>query len=247
MLETLKATLKRQGGFTLIEVLTVIAIVGTLAGVVSASTVGTGKASRTAAAREDASIFNSAIAEYFADQPGREQVTASSVTVVALFNDETEPDVVDVEQSISNRWPETFITEQLADIGDIPLTPYANEFPTINAESSGLVVAVNIRGLDQPNGDLGPAITRAELLEQYTAIDFDLLVSGGYATAASETFRQTTEAQVVDFHTHLWLFKKSTSAGGSGPDDSRDIALFRLISIDDSGSGTVTLGFKRIR
>ena len=245
LLETLKATLKRQSGFTLVEMVVVMAIVSTMAGVVLISVTGTGESSKIATARQDARIFGTAASNYFADQRGKETVTTSAVTVVALFNDETEADVVDVEQSITDRWPETFITEELASLGDIPFAPYVNELPTFNAQSSGLVIKVNIRGLDQPNGDPGFEISRAELLGQYTAVDFDLLVDGGYAEKPSVTFNEIDRSLGVYFRSYLWLFKKITSSGG-GANDSRRIALFRLLSIDSSESGTLTLNFKQI-
>ena len=246
MLETLKATLKRQSGFSLVELVVVMAIIATLAGVVLVSITGTGESSKIATARQDARIFGTAASNYFADQRGKETVTTSSVTVVALFNDETEADIVDVEQSITDRWPETFITEELASLGDIPFAPYVNELPTFNAQSSGLVIKVNIRGLDQPNGDPGFEISRAELLGQYTAVDFDMLVDGGYAEKPSATFNEISRVEGVYFRSYLWLFKKTTSSGGSGTNDSRRIALFRLLSIDGSDSGALTLNFKQI-
>jgi len=166
--------------------------------------------------------------------------------VVAVFKNETEADIIDVEQSITSRWPETFITEELASLGDIPFATYVNELPTFNAQSSGLVVKVNIRGPDQANGEPGPDISRAELLGQYTAVDFDLLVDGGYAEKPSVSFNEINRAHGVSFRSYLWLFKKATSSGGSGANDSRHIVLFRLLSIDGSGSGTVTLTFKQI-
>ena len=246
MLETLKATLKRQSGFSLVELVVVMAIIATLAGVVLVSITGTGESSKIATAQQDARIFGTSASNYFADQRGKETLTTSAVTVVALFNDETEADIVDVEQSITDRWPETFITEELASLGDIPFAPYANELPTFNAQSSGLVVKVNIRGLDQPNGDPGFEISRVELLGQYTAVDFDLLVDGGYAEKPSVTFNEISRVEGVYFRSYLWLFRKTTSSGGSGANDSRVIALFRLISIDGSDSGALTLNFKQI-
>ena len=246
MLETLKATLKRQNGFSLIELVVVMAIVSILAGVVLISVTGFGNSTKIATARQDAAVFGTSAGNYFADQRGNEKVTTSQVTVVALFNEETEADIVEVEQSISDRWPEAFITEELASLGDIPFAPYANELPTFNAESSGLVVKVNIRGLDQPDGEPGLDISRAELLGQYTAVDFDLLVDGGYAVAASNSYNETTVSQGVYFRNFLWFFKKATSSGSSSADDSRRIALFRLTSIAGNSSGTVSLNFEQI-
>ena len=250
MLKTLKAVLRKEKGFTLIELLAVMSIIAVLAGIVSTSVSGTSETSRDAAARQDAGTFTSAAADFFSDQEGAEVLTPTTVTVTALFNDETESPITSTKEVKSSRWPEVFITDELASLGDSTTSPYINEFPTANADSAGLVVRVNIRGKDDSDGNPGDVITRSQLLTGFTAVDFDALVTAGFAESDAASFTQTTEALGVDFHNFLWLFKKSTSAGGSGANDSRVISLFKLVSaeiIDTDPADTVELSYKQIQ
>ena len=231
MLKTLKTTLKRERGFTLIELLAVMSIVAVLAGIVSTSVSGTGESSRDAAARQDASSVHTSAGDFFGDQTGAQTLTSSTVSIVIAIGGEAAPIVA--TQVISTRWPETFITETLV-AGDSPTTPYPIEFPT----SSSVIDNLIVNDLD------GDPITGTVLLTRYTAIDFDKLVGdendlentpGGYSQKAPESSEQTQTALGETFHNYLWLFKKSTSAGGSGEDDSRVVAVFKLTSIEVIG------------
>ena len=234
---------REERGFTLIELLAVMAIVATLAAIVSTSVSGTGNTSVNTAAQQDATTVNSAAAEFFSDQAGASVITPHSVTVLAAMADsdttfDSPPTVDDpVTQNISSRWPEKFITA-----GDSPPTEgsaYGVEFPTSlpGNGQGGDVVNVTIRAKSTQDGEPGDVITRQDLLTQYTAIDFDKLVSG--ITVGTETFLGGYSEQQPDtltqksggFHSFLWLFNKGTSAGGSGEDDSRVITVFKLISI----------------
>lgn len=250
MLEMLKAVLRREKGFTLIELLAVMSIVAVLAGIVSISVSGTGETSRDAAARQDAGTFTSAAGDFFSNQEGAEVLTPTVVTVTALFNDETNGQTTSTQEVTSSRWPEVFITEELANNGASTSSPYINEFPTKKAASDGLVARVTIREKDDSDGNPGEIITRSQLLTGFTAVDFDALVTAGFAESDAASFTQTTEALGVDFHNFLWLFKKTTSAGGSGANDSRVISLFKLVSaeiIDTDPADTVELSYKQIQ
>ena len=251
MLKTLKATLKRERGFTLIELLAVMAIVAVLAGIVTTSVSGSGETSRDAAARQDAHSVHTSAGDFFSDQTGAQLRTPSTVEVVITINGE--PHTTTTKQVISSRWPETFITEELAQAEDPITTPYAVEFPTRLITSSSVIRDVIISDRD------GFAISHTDLLTRYTAIDFVKLVGdpndlvntpGGYTVKPPDTFDQTQTALGETFRNYLWLFRKSTSAGGSGPDDSRVVALFKLVSIDivdDSGTDKVDLRFVQIQ
>ncbi|MCH8898178.1 MAG: prepilin-type N-terminal cleavage/methylation domain-containing protein [Chloroflexi bacterium] len=242
----MKRLLRGEGGFTLIELLAVMAIVATLAGIVSTSVSGTNETSKTAAAKQDASTTVSAAGAYFADQEAAEVLTPSTVTVTALFDGEVVADIP-TEQKISTRWPETYITEEFDSkqvIGAATATPYTNEFPTLNAAANTITVHVSILG-KADSDDVRIPITRKELLEGYTAIDFDRLVGdgtednpGGYSEKAPSSAVSTTEALDLDFHNFLWLFRKTTSAGGSGKNDSRVISVFKLERIDTTNATT---------
>jgi len=252
MLKTIKRVLKGEGGFTLIELLAVMAIVATLAGIVSTSVSGTNETSKGAAAKQDASTTVSSAGAYFGGQQAAEVLTPTTVTVTALFDGEEAADVVSSEQKISTRWPKTYITEELAAVGDTTTTPYVNDFPTAKAATNGIVVNLSILG-EADADDVREPITREDLLEGYTAIDFDRLVGddteenpGGYSEKAPDSATSTTEALGVDFHNFLWLFRKTTSAGGSGENDSRVISIFKLERVDTSSSNTVDLIFVQI-
>ena len=253
-MKTIKRLLKGERGFTLIELLAVMAIVATLAGIVSTSVSGTNETSKTAAAKTDASTTVSAAGAYFADQEAAEVLTPATVTVTALFDDEDASDIKAIEQKISTRWPETYITEAFEASPNTadPTTPYTNEFPTANAAANTITVHVSILG-KADSDDVRIPITRKELLEGYTAIDFDRLVGdetednpGGYSEKAPSSAISTTEALDLDFHNFLWLFRKTTSAGGSGKNDSRVISVFKLERIDTISSTTVDLTFVQI-
>ena len=252
-MKTIKRILSGQGGFTLIELLAVMSIVATLAGIVSTSVSGSNEASQTAAAQQDASTTTSAAGSYFADQEGAEVSISRPVTLTALFDDEVAGDLIATQQKTSTRWPETFISEELATVGATPTTPYINEFPTSKAAANGRVVNVSIRGKNNADDSPGDSISRSDLLTGYTALDFDRLVgdgteanAGGYSEKAPSSATQTTEALGLDFHNFLWLFKKSTSAGGSGENDSRVITVFKLERVETTSTGTVDLAYVQI-
>ena len=252
-MKTIKRILRGEGGFTLIELLAVMAIVSTLAAIVSTSVSGTNETSKGAAAQQDASTTVSAAGAYFADQEAAEVLVPNIVTVTGLFDGEVAGDAVAITQKTSTRWPETYITEELTAEGDTPTTPYINEFPTINAATDGIVVNVSIREKNNPDDTAGDFISRSDLLTGYTAIDFSRLVGdeteenlGGYSEKAPDSATSTTQALDVEFHNFLWLFRKTTSAGGSGENDSRVITIFKLERVDTTSDTTVDLTFVQI-
>jgi len=256
MLKTLKTTFRSERGFTLIELLAVMSIVAILTGIVTTAVSGTGESSRDAAARENANGVNTAAGDFFSDQGGAEVLTPSTVEVVIDINgvDNANLDAAKkpTVQGISSRWPETPITEKLdseENSTTVFTTPYAHEFPTSNVATSSLINNVII------TDSSGIAIDHDVLLTRYTAIDFVKLVGdpndpdtpGGYSEKAPASVDQTQKALGQEFHNFLWLFRKATSAGGSGPDDSRSIALFKLVSIEQvNGNTQVDLTYEQI-
>jgi len=219
-----------------------MAIVAVLTGIVSTSVSGSGESGRDAAARENASVVNTAAGDFFSDQGGAEVLTPSTVEVVIRINEVDNAGLDAAKkptvQQISSRWPETPITEELeSDETDTTVftTPYAREFPTSKVAASSKINNVIITD----SSDI--TIDHDVLLTKYTAIDFVKLVGdpndlvttpGGYSEKPPASVDQTQTALGEEFHNFLWLFRKATSAGGSGPDDSRSIALFKLVTIE---------------
>jgi prepilin-type N-terminal cleavage/methylation domain-containing protein len=253
-----------QRGFTLIELLAVMAVIGVLAGIVTTSVSGTGETSTVAQARSDASTVESSAGTYFTDQAATEVLTPKTVDVTAeiatghpLIDSpvafDTGAEELFVIQQKSSRWPEVYITENLdsdATALACVASAYCHEFPTTGLRTDAVVLSVIVADSD------GAAITRATLLSGYTAVDFTTLTAAGYAASTPDTATQTADVNVntdkdITVHNFLWLFKKSTSAGGSGEDDSRSVAVFKLANVQVTegtlvADDTVTLFYAQI-
>ena len=215
-----------QKGFTLIDLLAVLAIIGILASIVVVSTGGNKAASQTASNQQTASAVNSAASNFSSDQTESETLATAKVTVTATINSDT---VAESTQSASSIQPEKFIT---ADPDATSTAVYFNEFPTSGADTDGVVVNVVLTDLD------GVEITRAEFLEGYTAIDIGSLAEFGFLEERPDSFDSLTSND--RFHNFMWTFKKSTSAGGTD-DDTRTVRVFKLFSVSELGE-SVALG-----
>jgi prepilin-type N-terminal cleavage/methylation domain-containing protein len=250
-----------QRGFTLIELLAVMAVIGVLAGIVTTSVSGTSETSTVAQARSDASTVETTAGTFFGDQGATEVLTPRTLTVTAKIASTitVTGSVVTTEfdtptattQEKSSRWPEVFLTEDFAPGATTSAcvdSGYCNELPTVNAFTNGVVIKVIVADSD------GAAITRSTLLTTYTALDFATLTSKGYMVASPDSALQQAEVDVGDktikVHNFLWLFRKSTSAGGTGESDSRGVAVFKLSNVkvlEVAGTDdTVTLSYSQI-
>ena len=240
LIKILKGIARGERGFTLIELLAVMAIVAVLAGIVSTSVSGSGDTSVTTAAQQDATTVNSSAADFFGDQEGAALITPHSVTVEApiievVGSAEVPDSPTSVQQKKNSRWPEQYITD---DGTGAATSVYTAEFPTSDPVNGtdGDVVKITIRAKDTDTTDEidGEIIDRTTFLQEYTAIDFDKLESLSFVEARPDTASTTT---VGDLHNFLWLFRKSTAAGGSGDDDSRTISVFKLTTVRVIESG----------
>lgn len=207
-----KTLLDVQRGFTLLELLAVMAIVAVLAGIVTTSVSGTNEASRDAQAIQDSTTVGSASAEYFSSQEGAETITPADPRVLDIS-----PNVV---QMISSRWPEDFLS-----------SIYRHEFPT-----DAVATVTEIAFLDEDGetlstvvADTGEVIDFAvpDLLAGFTAVDFKILVGQNYMS--SEPDSVSRESGV--YANYMWLFEKAGSAGSIVENSSRNVALFKLVTV----------------
>lgn len=251
-----------QRGFTLIELLAVMAVIGVLGGIVTTSVSGTSETSTIAQARSDAGTVESAAGSFFSDQAATEVLTPKSVIVTALIanagNLTTTPTVAftfdttsAVSEEKSSRWPEVYITENLnadATASACVSSAYCDEFPTAGLNTAGVVISVIVAD------SKGAAIGRTALLTTFNAVDFAKLAGKGYLAAKPDSAEQTADINVgtktIKVHNFLWLFQKSTSAGGSGTNDSRSVAVFKLANVKVAevvaANDTVTLSYAQI-
>ena len=81
------------------------------------------------------------------------------------------------------------------------------------------------------------------LLQRFNAIDFNALVGGEFMEAPPDNANRTSNG----FSDYLWLFEKSTVAGGSGEGASRKVAVLKVISVENSEiSNLVDLTYQRL-
>lgn len=127
-------------------------------------------------------------------------------------------------QETSILWPEVFIT---------------TAFPGIFSETTTSVGAISFF-----NEDGTPSVLSVRgLLENYTAIDFPTLREGGFLQQLPKGLDIKTEG----FDNYLWLFKKDTVAGGGGTVSSREVEVFKLVTVQAvEGTAFRVLAYLRI-
>ena len=205
-----------QRGFTLVELLAVMAIIGVLAAIVIPTVSGTRDAGQDAQAKQDISTIENAANEKFSNGQNLAQILSTeTATTTAQINSVS---ATSTPQVTSSRWAERFLTATVATTS----ATYLNEFPTAGGLTDGTVVDVIVTDLD------GNVITGSGLLGGYTAIDFDLLEREGYMTQVPSSATKVVTVDGFDYHTFLWLFRKETSAGGGSANDARKAVLFKL-------------------
>ena len=202
-------SLRKQIGFTLIELLAVMAIVAVLAGIVSVAVTGSGETSKDTQTKQDATTVDTAAGDFFADQVEAEVLTPKTVQVLGVSG---------IEQTTSSRWLEDNIS-----------AIYSNVFTTT-------VTGCTVSSLSLLTGeDSNTPITPKRLLENYNAVDFDALIADGFMAVEPDGSTQLTGDI---YSNYLWLLKRTTSAGGSSKGAARQVAVFKLVSIQKIESDT---------
>ena len=80
-------------------------------------------------------------------------------------------------------------------------------------------------------------------MENYTAINFVVLKQGDYVQVAPQGVEQTSKG----FSDYLWLLKKDSAAGGGGKVSSREVEVFKLVTVEHTeGSGSDILNYKQV-
>ena len=209
--------MKDSKGFTRIELLAVMAIIGVLAAILTPIASQSGEAARDAQIRQDAGTVEGAIGSFFADkQLEADILSPESVTVTTRINGSTQ---LLVTQNVSSRYPEKFITHQVVSGSSV----YTSEFPTGGTDTNGVVVDVFVTDLD------GQAISGSNLLTQYTAIDFTGLLSDGFVT---EKPSSVTAVRMMC---------------APGARNARRVVVMKLLTVVvTEGTGKVILNYGRI-
>ena len=213
----MKALLKRQEGFTLIELLAVMAIVSVLSGIVAIQVSGSGDTSKDTQTKQDATTVGTAVADYFSAQEGASIEIPSTVTV---FDEEG------IKIKTDSKWPEIPITANLA---------YRNVFQ----ETTSQIAAISL--FDEEGN---PSVLSVwGLLESYNAVDFFALLDGGFLQAPPDGAVLLTKT----FSNYLWLLKKETTAGGGGTVSSREVEVFKLVTVrQGEGLDLDVLAYRRL-
>lgn len=219
---------KGEKGFTLIELMVVMAIIAVLAAVVMPAITGTKQISINAQVSQDASATETATSNYNANANLAEALVTATPNVL----DET------TTQITSNKWPEITIS-----------AGYDVEFRAAAIPGDNLVIAVNIvskNGTTLYATDGATNKKLADFVTAYTALNIDTLLDEGYLPekpSSIDLLFSTTKA----YHNYLWLLNKGFIEGeDAGSTGGRALEIFSLITIDDAGSNGDTLTYKRI-
>ncbi|MBM2825705.1 MAG: hypothetical protein HW402_1369 [Dehalococcoidales bacterium] len=225
-----------QKGFTLVELMVVMAIMAVLTSIVFTAVSGTAETSVDTQTRQDGSTVNAAVNDYYGDQVGAEVFTTNTTTILS-----STPTTKDVSQTITTRWPEKYLT-----------VTYLAEFPLVSGNTTTTTTSNNVTtttvltevtaSLNITNAD-NTTITAQELAAGWNAINLSALFSSNYIPAVP----RSSEDLSGNFHNYLWLMKKTQATAGGIITESRKVEVFKLTKVvKNETTKNYTLTYKQI-